>query len=151
MKQANLDELSPAANFFLEEWPAILRPWGFTRTAGRIHSLLLVSPNALTTDELLASANVSRGGLSDQLNVLINAGLVERLRILGQRQPRYVAVQDGLLIQQALVAHWKNSAIQPMQIMAASLAAIADKGDLNWLGSIHRLRWALNPETQKNE
>lgn len=148
MHVTQLEELSTAANFFLEEWPAILRPWGFTRTAGKIHGLLLVSPNPLTTDELIASINVSRGGLSDQLNMLVTAGLVERLRILGQRQSRYVAVQDGLLIQQALFSHWNKTAIQPMQIMEASLAAIADKGDLKWLEAIHRLRSTLTAETQ---
>jgi len=148
VQDPRLEEFSAAANFFMEEWPTVLRPWGFTRTAGKIHGLLLVSPNPMTTDEMLASTGASRGGLSDQLKVLINAGLVERLRILGQRQDQYVAVQDGLLIQQALTSHWKAITLQPMQLMEASLAAIADKSDLHWLEAINRLRLALKTGPQ---
>lgn len=151
MQEPTIEDLSAAAHFFMEEWPTILKPWGFTRTAGRVHGVLLVSPSPLNADELLASTGVSRGGLSTQLNALQSAGLVERLRILGQRQDRFEAVRDGQLIREALAAHWEKKTVQPMKSMEQSLAAIAGKDDLHWFETVYSLRRTLTPESNKQK
>ena len=137
MNHSGLDEFSAAANFFLEEWPAILKPWGFTRTAGLIHGLLLIHRTPLTADEILASTGASRGGVSTQLNALCQAGLIERMRLLGERQERFVPLRDGRMIRAALSAHFKQQTLRPMKLLEHTLTAIAGKEDLSWLGALH--------------
>ena len=136
----DLEELSAAARFLMQEWPDILKPWGFTKSAARIHGLLLVHPGALTADELYAATTMSRGGISEQLRILCDAGLAERLRILGQRQDQFTAMRDGQQIQRALLAHWAKKILLPMDRMQERLAAIADKHDLPWDEAIQDLR-----------
>ena len=136
----DLEKLSAAARFLMQEWPDILKPWGFTKSAARIHGLLLVHPGALTADELYAATTMSRGGISEQLRILCDAGLAERLRILGQRQDQFTAMRDGQQIQRALLAHWAKKILLPMDRMQESLAAIADKHDLPWYEAIQDLR-----------
>ena len=137
MDSAGLEEFSAAANFFLEEWPEILKPWGFTRTAGLIHGTLLIHPAPLTADEILASTGASRGGVSTQLNMLHQAGLIERMRLLGERQERFTPIRDGRLIRAALLAHFEQQTLKPMKLLEHTLTAIAGKDDLSWLGALH--------------
>lgn len=134
------DGLSAAAHFLIQEWPDILKPWGFTKSAARIHSVLLVHPDALTADELHAATDISRGGISEQLRILCEAGLVDRLRILGHRQDQFSAIRDGQQIQRALLGHWAKKILLPMDRMKESLAAITDKHDLPWYEVIRDLR-----------
>ena len=70
-----------AAGRFGDEWPQILKAWGFPRTAGRIHAFLLTEGLALNQDELMGALDISRGGASTQLHSLVKCGLVERIRI----------------------------------------------------------------------
>ena len=135
----DLEELSAAARFLMQEWPDILKPWGFTKSAARIHALLLVHPGALTADELYAATNISRGGISEQLRILCHAGLAERLRILGHRQDQFTAIRDGQHIS-ALCSPIGQKILLPMDRMQESLAAITDKHDLPWYEVIHDLR-----------
>ena len=137
MDSVGLEEFSAAANFFLEEWPEILKPWGFTRTAGLIHGTLLIHPAPLTADEILASTGASRGGVSTQLNMLHQAGLIERMRLLGERQERFTPIRDGRLIRAALLAHFEQQTLKPMKLLEHTLTAIAGKDDLSWLGALH--------------
>lgn len=139
MESSGLEEFSAAANFFLEEWPAILKPWGFTRTAGLIHGTLLIHPTPLTADEILASTGASRGGVSTQLNTLHQAGLIERMRLLGERQERFTPIRDGRLIRAALLAHFEQQTLRPMKLLEHTLTAIAGREDLSWLGALHDL------------
>ena len=138
VETSGLEEFSAAANFFLEEWPAILKPWGFTRTAGLIHGTLLIHSTPLTADEILASTGASRGGVSTQLNILHQAGLIERMRILGERQERFTPIRDGRL-QGALLAHFEQQTLWPMKLLEHTLTAIAGKEDNPWLGALHDL------------
>ena len=139
-----LEEHSDAARFFLEEWPGILKNWGFTKTAGRLHGLLLVSPAPMSSDELFATTGASRGSISTQITALESAGLIERLKILGQRQQLYVAHRDGEAIQTALASHLARRAIQPIIQLDQSLSAITETNDLPWYQPIHSLGITFN-------
>lgn len=136
------EDVSAAANFFLEEWPAILKPWGFTRTAGLIHGVLLIHPTPLTADEIHASTGASRGGVSTQLHALHQAGLIDRMRILGQRQERFSPIRDGRLIRSALSNHLEQKTMKPLRLLEHTLTAIAGKDDLAWLAALHELSHA---------
>lgn len=122
-----------AFELLLKDWPPILQAWGFTRTAGLIHAALLGMPESATTDELLALTSVSRGGLSTQLQALVDAGLVERLTIVGQRKTRYKAIRDPQDIRLALQRQHHERSWGPMLEMTRTLTSIADKHDLAWL------------------
>ncbi|MBK12296.1 MAG: hypothetical protein CL849_02070 [Crocinitomicaceae bacterium] len=138
------EEYTDAAKFFLDEWPGILKNWGFTKTAGRLHGLLLISPKPMSSDELVATAGASRGSISTQITALESAGLVERLKLLGQRQQLFVALRDGEAIQTALASHLARRAIEPIVQLDQSLSAITETNDLPWYLAIHNLGITFN-------
>lgn len=132
-------DFSPAAEYLLEQWPVILRGWGFTKTAGRIHALLLARPEALTADEIIGDLKISRGSASTQLAQLHNTGLVNRLKILGDRNEKFTAIRDAEALENALTRHLRQQTTQPLSAMSNTLSAISGKSDLHWLDTIQGL------------
>lgn len=135
----NDGDFSPAAEYLLEQWPSILKGWGFTKTAGRIHALLLARPKALTADEIMGDLNISRGSTSVQLAQLHNTGLVTRLKILGDRHEKFTAIRDAESVESALTRHLRTQTTQPLNNMTNTLSAISGKSDLHWLDTIQGL------------
>lgn len=132
-------DFSPAAEYLLEQWPGILKGWGFTKTAGRIHALLLARPDALTADEIMGDLNISRGSTSVQLAQLHDTGLVTRLKILGDRHEKFTAIRDAEALESALTQHLRKQTTQPLSDMSNTLSAISGKSDLHWLDTIQGL------------
>ena len=130
---------TPAAGMFLVQWPQILKAWGFTKTAGRIHAYLLTEGEARNQDEIMGALDISRGGTSTQTAILLEAGLVERIRILGERSDRYRPIVDAAAIFHALRAQHIAQTLRPLQEMNDSLTAIANRRDLQWLEPVHDL------------
>ena len=130
---------SPAAQYFRSIWPEVMQSWGFTKTAGRIHALLLTEDSPLSMDEIIGALDISRGGVSTQLKVLQTAEMVERLSILGQRQDRFAAVQGAEALQGALIRHWDRTAVAPLLAMQNTLEALTGKRDNPWHPTIHNM------------
>lgn len=127
---------SPAAQYFRQTWPNVMQSWGFTKTAGRIHALLLTEGGPLSMDEIIGALDISRGGVSTQLKVLQAAEMVERLSILGQRQDRFAAVHGADTLQDALIRHWDRTAVAPLLAMQDTLEALTSKRDNPWHSTI---------------
>mgnify|MGYP002636354671 FL=1 len=133
------EEITPAARYLLKHWPHVLQGWSFTKTAGRIHALLLAHPNAMSSDEIMADLDISRGGVSTQLKILKDAGLVDRLKIMGESHDKFTAIRDPGSIHAALALHLRNQTVGPLQDMKNTLTAISGKTDLHWLATVNGL------------
>lgn len=68
--------------------------WGINRTMASIHALLIVSPEALTVDDIMARLQISRGNASMSLRDLMDWGIVRRFRLPGERKDRYASEAD---------------------------------------------------------
>ncbi len=130
----------------MEQWPGILKSWGLSKSAGRIHAYLLAEGTTRSQDEIMGALDISRGGTSTQLSVLEKAGLVNRLRILGHRNDQFRAVSDPITLFSALQLRHFQQTLRPLQDMGLSLGAIASQQDLAWLDPIQGLGQQL--ETQ---
>ena len=53
---------SEARNQMIQTWGQLSSQWGINRTMGQIHALLMISPEALTSDQIIAELGISRGG-----------------------------------------------------------------------------------------
>ena len=135
----DLSEFSAAANYLLKHWPPVLKAWGFTKTAGKIHALLLAHPTALTSDEIMGTLDISRGGVSTQLGILHSSGLVERLKILGERHEKFTAIRNPDEVHVALQSHLEQNTVLPLLEMRATVSAISGKGDLHWFNTLYAL------------
>lgn len=79
---------------FVRSWGALGTSWGINRTMAMIHALLLISPEALCTDDVMEVLQISRGNAHSNLRELVNWGLVHPEVIPGQRKDYFAAEKD---------------------------------------------------------
>lgn len=132
--------LSPARQHFIESWPEVLKPWSLPKAAAKIHAFLLSAPNPVTADDIILELQLSSGSASTQLRDLIGLGLVEKLRILGDRRYQYKAMSDPASIFVALAEARRRQAFVAMDSMAPMLTSIAGREDLQWLNTVWQLQ-----------
>jgi len=65
--------------------------WGFKRNMGRIWTVLYLSPEPLSADDLQASLKLSSGAVSMTLSELSRWGVVRKVWIQGERKDFYAA------------------------------------------------------------
>ncbi|MBP6680616.1 MAG: MarR family transcriptional regulator, partial [Saprospiraceae bacterium] len=77
---------SEARNQMIQTWGQLSSQWGINRTMGQIHALLMISPEALTSDQIIAELGISRGNVSMNLRSLMEWGVVHKVYVPGDRK-----------------------------------------------------------------
>ena len=72
---ADAAKLKHARDEFVSQWGALGTQWGINRTMAQIHALLMTAPVAMTTDEVMAELEISRGNAHTNLKELVAWGL----------------------------------------------------------------------------
>jgi predicted transcriptional regulator len=75
---------------FVETLGSMWESYGLPRGAGRIFGLLLLAAQALSAEEISETLRVSRSSVSTDVRDLLSIGLVERIRVPGDRTGYYV-------------------------------------------------------------
>jgi predicted transcriptional regulator len=75
---------------FVETLGARWEGYGLPRGAGRIFGLLQLAAQALSAEEISGTLRVSRSSVSTDVRGLLSIGLVERIRVPGDRTGYYV-------------------------------------------------------------
>ena len=86
--------LTEARDEFVAQWGAIGGAWGINRTMAQIHALLLSSPEALSTDQVLEELRISRGNANTNLRDLVGWGLIRSVIRKGERKEYFEADKD---------------------------------------------------------
>src|ERR1700704_2226984 len=95
MKQANeAGTLQQARDQFVTQWGTIGTSWGINRTMAQIHALLITTPNALSTDEIMAELKISRGNAHSNLRDLASWGLIRSVVRKGERKEFFEAEKN---------------------------------------------------------
>ncbi|HEX3798989.1 MAG TPA: transcriptional regulator [Verrucomicrobiae bacterium] len=89
-----VDRLNAARDEFISQWGAMGGAWGINRTMAQVHALLMTSEDALTTDEVMAELEISRGNAHQNLRELVGWGLVRNIIRKGERKEYYEAEKD---------------------------------------------------------
>ena len=66
---AEADRLKKARDEFVAQWGALGTQWGINRTMAQIHALLITAPDPLSTDDVMAELEISRGNAHTNLMV----------------------------------------------------------------------------------
>jgi DNA-binding transcriptional regulator GbsR (MarR family) len=112
---------------FIEAWGKLGSEWGINRTMAQVHALMLISPDALTTEEIMETLSISRGNANMTLRDLIGWGLVEKQHRAGERKEYFFAEKDTWLIARQVAQERKKRELDPVIKILNELAAI--KGD----------------------
>ncbi len=107
-------ELAEAKLKFIEAWGKLGGEWGINRTMAQVHALLLVSPDALTTEEIMEQLRISRGNANMTLRDLIGWGLIEKQHKAGERKEYFFAQKDTWIIARQVAQERKKRELDPV-------------------------------------
>ena len=107
-------DLEQGKERFIQSWGALGSSWGINRTMAQVHALLLISPEALTAEEIMAELKISRGNANMNIRALIDWGLVYKELKTGQRKEFFVAEKDMWQVVKQIIIHRKKKELEPM-------------------------------------
>lgn len=107
-------KLDDAKAKFIEAWGTLGSQWGINRTMSQIHALLLVSPESLSTEDIMEELNVSRGNANMNIRALMDWGLVNKELKPGDRKEYFKAGKDMWETARKIVAERKKREITPI-------------------------------------
>ncbi len=120
----NLDE---GKQKFLQSWGALGSSWGINRTMAQIHALLLISPEALSADEIMEQLQISRGNANMNIRALIDWGLVFKELKPGERKEFFVAEKDMWEVVKCIIVQRKKRELEPMLKVLDELSSVHDE------------------------
>ena len=114
-EKTNLEssELAKARDEFVTQWGALGSTWGINRTMAQIHALLMVTPKALTTDEIMADLQISRGNAHANLRDLVGWGLIRSVVRKGERKEYFESEKDVWKMFCTIVRERKRREVEP--------------------------------------
>ena len=107
-------KLIEAKQKFIEAWGKLGSEWGVNRTMAQVHALLLVSPEALTTEEVMEALSISRGNANMTLRDLIDWGLIEKQHKVGERKEYFYADKDTWNIARQVAKERRKRELDPV-------------------------------------
>ncbi|OCX51272.1 transcriptional regulator [Mucilaginibacter sp. PPCGB 2223] len=120
-------ELAEAKQKFIESWGKLGSEWGINRTMAQVHALLLITPEALTTEEIMEQLSISRGNANMTLRDLIGWGLVEKQLKPGERKEYFFADKDTWNIARQVAKERRKRELDPIIKILDELTKV--KGD----------------------
>jgi DNA-binding transcriptional regulator GbsR (MarR family) len=107
-------EIVEAKQKFIEAWGKLGSEWGINRTMAQVHALLLVTPDALTTEEIMEQLSISRGNANMTLRDLIGWGLVEKQHKPGERKEYFFADKNTWNIARQVAKERRKRELDPV-------------------------------------
>ncbi|HEY8928790.1 MAG TPA: MarR family transcriptional regulator [Mucilaginibacter sp.] len=120
-------ELAEARQKFIEAWGKLGSEWGINRTMAQVHALLLISPDALTTEDIMEQLSISRGNANMTLRDLINWNLIEKQHRPGERKEYFYADKDTWNIARQVAKERRKRELDPVIKILDELSKV--KGD----------------------
>jgi DNA-binding transcriptional regulator GbsR (MarR family) len=99
---------------FLQTWGKLGSEWGINRTMAQVHALLLISPDALSAEEIMEELNISRGNVNMNVRELIDWDLVTKVLVPGERKEFFTAEKDIWEIAKRVAKERKRREIEPV-------------------------------------
>jgi DNA-binding transcriptional regulator GbsR (MarR family) len=109
---------------FIQSWGALGSSWGINRTMAQIHALLLISPEALSAEEVMEELKISRGNANMNIRALIDWGLVYKELKPGERKEYFVAEKDMWEVVKNIIIQRKKKELEPMLKVLDEIASV---------------------------
>ncbi len=98
---------------FVNRWGVMGTQWGINRTMAQVHAMLMVTPDALNTDQVMEELGISRGNAHTSLKDLVGWGLLRIITKKGDRKEYFEAEKDVWKIFQAVTRERMRREIDP--------------------------------------
>ena len=116
--------LAEARTRFIHLWGVSGTSWGVSKTLAQVHALLLVSPDALSTEAIMSELTISRGNASMTVRELVDWGLIYKEHRPGERREFFMAEKDMLQVTRCIIRARKRRELDQMKRSLDELAAL---------------------------
>src|ERR1700741_4977652 len=106
--QISIMKYNEAKDKFIQTWGTLGSSWGISRTMAQVHALLLISPEPLSTEEIMEDLKISRGNSNMNVRDLIDWGLVYKELKAGERKEFFRAEKDIWKVAKQIIKERRN-------------------------------------------
>lgn len=103
-----------AKDKFIQTWGTLGSSWGISRTMAQVHALLLISPDSMSTEEVMEELKISRGNANMTIRDLIDWGLVSKELKAGERKEFFKAEKDIWKVAKQIIKERRKREIEPV-------------------------------------
>lgn len=103
-----------AKDKFIQTWGTLGSSWGISRTMAQVHALLLVSPDPMSTEEVMEDLKISRGNANMTIRDLMDWGLVFKELKAGERKEYFRAEKDIWKVAKQIIKERRKREIEPV-------------------------------------
>jgi DNA-binding transcriptional regulator GbsR (MarR family) len=107
-------QLSEAKERFIQAWGSLGSNWGINRTMAQVHALLLIAPDPLSAEDIMAALNISRGNANMNVRALIDWGLIKKEHRSGERREYFYAEKDIWQVAQQVASERRKRELKPV-------------------------------------
>ncbi|CCH00747.1 transcriptional regulator protein-like protein [Fibrella aestuarina BUZ 2] len=118
-------EFAEAKAKFIQTWGTLATQWGVNRTMAQIHALLMISPEPLDTDTIMAELQISRGNANMNIRDLMDWGLVFKQLKAGERREYFYSEKDIWKVAKQVVKERRRREIAPVLDVLEELKRVA--------------------------
>lgn len=117
-------KIKEAKQQFIQSWGIFAGQWGINRTMAQVHALLLTSPVALTTDDIMNELSISRGNANMNVRELMDWELVSKVILPGDRKEYFQAEKDIWKVATRIMQQRKKRELDPMIRLLGQLSNV---------------------------
>ena len=107
-------KLAESKEKFINAWGKLGTSWGINRTMAQVHALLMVSPDALSAEEIMGELTISRGNANMNIRMLMDWGLVHKEIRSGERKEFFVAEKDIWKVFKQIAKERRKRELEPI-------------------------------------
>lgn len=115
-----------AKSKFIESWGKMASEWGINRSMAQVHALLLISPEALTADQVMEELDIARGNANMNIRALMDWGLVHKQLRPGERKEYFFAEKDMWVVVRQIIINRKKRELDPMLRVLDEVAGVEE-------------------------
>lgn len=134
-------QLDEAKKHFIQAWGTLGSSWGINRTMSQVHALLLLTAEPLSTDEIMAELQISRGNANMNVRALIEWGLVGKVLKPGDRKEYFEAEKEINKVAKLIADGRRKRELQPVLKTLAEIKNVdrSESGSADFLMLVNDL------------
>lgn len=114
---------------FIHTWGTLGSSWGINRAMAQIHALLLISPEPLSTEDIMKELSMSRGNANMNIRALIDWGVVEKELKAGDRKEYFYSDKNIWSLAKQVVKERKKRELEPAIKALEEVSRLKDASD----------------------
>ena len=142
-------EFDEAKQKFLHSWGTLGSNWGINKTMAQIHALLLISPEPLSTEDIMNELQISRGNANMNIRALIDWGLVQREMKAGERKEFFSSEKDIWQVAMKVMRERRKRELEPVVSLLGQLKEV--EGETEEVKEFQKTITELNDFTSKTD